>query len=108
MLPRGRAGTDQGHLIIHVLNRVGEFETQAPRRGNLTAHCGLGDNEVRLRGIDRGLLDRNLYAIRLPVELDEQVAFFHPVVVLNKHASHLTDDARCDERDVTIHVGIIG
>ncbi len=108
LLPRGRARTNQRDLIIHVLNRMGEFETQAPRRGHFTAHCGLGYNEVRLRGIDRGLLDRDLYAIRLRVELDEHVAFLHPVVVLNKHAGHLTDDARCDESHVTIHIGIIG
>ena len=33
---------------------------------------------------------------------------FHPVIVINKHASHLSDHARCHERDVAIHISIVG
>ena len=108
LLPRGRARTNQRDLIVHVLNRVGEFETQAPRRGHFTAHGGLGHHEVRLRGIDRGLLDRDLHAIRLRVQLDQHVALLHPVVILDQHPSHLTHDARCDEGHIAVHIGIIG
>ena len=90
LLPRRRARPQQRDLIIHVLNRVLELEAQTPRRGDLTAHCGLGDHEVRLRRIDRRLLDRDLDVIRLGVEFDEHVAFFHPIVVLHKHARHLS------------------
>ena len=67
----------------------------------------LGHHEFGLGGIDRRLFDRHLHSIRLGIEFDQHVAFFHPVVILDQNARHLARDARGDKSDVAIHVGVV-
>ena len=107
LLPCSDARPDQRDLIVHVFNRVLEFEAQASGLPNLTAHRGLCHNQISLHGIDRGLLDRDLHAIRFRIELDENVAFFDPIIVIDKDARDLSAHTRRHERDVAIHISVI-
>ncbi len=108
LFPGGRARANQRHLIVHVLNRVREFEAQAARRAHFTAHRRFGNGEIRLCGIDRSLLDRDLHAIGFRVEPDEHITLLHSIVIVDQDTRHLADDARCNEGHVAVHIGIIG
>ncbi len=58
--------------------------------------------------IQRGTLDRDLDLIRFLVKLDEQVALFHPIIIIDQDAADLADDPRSDERHVAVDISIIG
>ena len=107
LLPCGDARPNERDLVVHVFDRVLQFEAQAARLPDLAAHRGLGRYQLRLRGIDRRLFDRDLHAIRLGVELDQHVAFLHAVVVVDEDARDLARDARRDKSYVAIHISVI-
>jgi hypothetical protein len=75
---------------------------------DLTAHRRLCHYKLSLRRIDSGLLDCDLHAIRLRIELDQNITFFHAVVVVNQNASDLSAHARCHESYIAIHVSVVG
>ena len=60
---------------------------------------GLGHGGARLRKGD-------LQVRR--VQLDQQVALLHRLVVLHQHARHRAGDARRHRGDVAIHLGVVG
>ena len=55
-----------------------------------------------------GLLDRDLNLVRLLVELDQQVALFHAVVVVHQDLGHLAGHPGGDEGHVAVDVGVVG
>ena len=70
--------------------------------------CACGGDEIGLRGIDRRLGDVHLHLVRLLVELHQQIALVHAIVVIHQNAHHLAGHARGDERDVAVDVRIVG
>jgi hypothetical protein len=44
----------------------------------------------------------------LRVKLNQHVAFFHPIVVVDQNTGYLAADPRRDERHIPIHIGVIG
>src|SRR5436190_1756019 len=79
--PCGDARPDLRNLVVHIFNRVLEFETQTASLPDLTTYVRLRHDQFRLSGIDGSLLNRDSYAIRFRVELNEHVAFLDPIIV---------------------------
>jgi hypothetical protein len=107
-IQRRHRGAEIGNLVIDVLDGVLELEAVGPRLGYLTAHLGLGGHQVRFGHGDSSSLDSDLNLEGFLVKLDQQVSFFHPVVVIHQHAHHLSRHPGSNEGYVAIDIGVIG
>ena len=85
----GDLGAEQGDGVVDVLDRLLELPPLAAGLGQDAPHLGLRGGQVGFGGGHGRLLDVDLDLVRLPVELDQQVALPHPVVVLDQDAGHL-------------------
>ena len=61
-----------------------------------------------LAAVHRGFLDGHLNLVRLLVELDQQVALFHTVIVVHQHPRHLARHTRSHEGHMAVDIGVIG
>ena len=104
----GHGGAQLGNLVVDRFDGVLEFEAVAARLRDDGAHLVLGGQQVGLRDFDGGLLQIALHFVRLLVELDDEIASVDTIVVVDQHACDLPGDARGDERDVAVDVGIVG
>ena len=107
LVDTGNLGAQQGDLVVDVL--YGVLQRPAPAHGLRfdAAHFGPGHLQVCRRRIDSRLFDRDRDLKRLLVQLDQKVAFAHPVVVVDENARDLAFDAGGDERDVTVDICVI-
>ncbi len=104
---RGNLRSQYGDLVVHVLNGVIQIESQA---AHLTLDCvglRLGGDEISLRGVNGGLGDVDLDLVWFLVELHQQIAFVHPVVVIDQNANDLSGHARSYECHVPVDVGVV-
>ena len=85
-----------------------QLEAVGPGLGHLAAHLGLGGHQVGFGRRHGGFLDLDLNLVRLLVELDQQVALFHAVVVIHQDLGHLARHPGGDEGHVAVDVGVIG
>ena len=106
-LQRRDSGAQLGDLVVEVLDGVRQAEPLAARQPREPAHLRLRGDEVGLGGRNGGAGDVDLELVRLPVQLDEQVALVHAIVVVDEDTRHLAGNARRDERDVSVHEGIV-
>jgi hypothetical protein len=107
LVETGNLGAQQRDLVVDVLHGV--LERPAPAHGLRfkAAHFGPGHLQVCGRRIDRRLFDRDRDLKRLLVQLDQKVAFAHPVVVVHQNPRDLALDAGGHECDVTVDVCVI-
>src|SRR5262249_14045626 len=70
-------------------------------------HSSLRRHQLRLRRIDCRLFDGELHLQRLRIELDQNIAFFYPVIVIHQHTRNLSPNTRGNERDITVYVSVI-
>ncbi len=68
----------------------------------------LGHIHVGLGRVDRRLFQIDLNLIRLLVELDDQIALSHAVVIVDENLRHLSGNARGHKRHVTVDEGVVG
>ena len=104
----GDACVEEGDLVVDIFD--GMFECEACGAG-LTCEglgLGVGGGEIGLGCNDGGLGDVDLDLVGLLVELDEEVAFADAVVVIDVDAGDLAGDARGDEGEVAVDVGVVG
>ena len=94
-----------GFRVRHLVFR--RFHHRAVRGGR-DGNRGLllRNRRLRLRHGGARLRDGNLQIGR--VQLDQQVALLHGLVVLHQHAHHRAGDARRHGGDVAIHLGVVG
>ena len=85
-----------------------EAEAVAAGLGHDAADLILGHQDIRLGRVDRRLLQVDLDLIRLLVELHQQIALSHAIVVVDQNLGHLARDARRHERDVAVDIGVVG
>ena len=79
----------EGDLVVDILHRPLELPPQAARLSQDRSNLGLGGLEVGL-GADHGrLLDVDLHLVRFAIELDQQVALLHAIVVIDQDPGHL-------------------
>ena len=104
----GDIGADVGDLIVDVLHGVFELVAIAACLAGITAHLGLRRHPVPVRRRHRGLLDRNLDLIGLLVELDQQVALFHAVIVIHQDLHYLPRHPGRHKGHMAVHIGVIG
>jgi hypothetical protein len=95
------------YVVVEVLDRILQFPARAHRLCFETARRGHGHLQVRVLRVDGGLLlgDRDL--IRLLVQLGDEVAFAHTVIVIHQNPGDLACDAGSHERHVAIHISVI-
>ncbi len=72
-----------------------------------TAHLGPGRLQIRLCGIDGGLLHGDRVLKRLLVQLNKKISLVHAVVVIHQNPGNLAVDAGSDEGHVTVDESII-
>ena len=85
-LQRGDRGMQLGDLIFEVLNRVRQIESLAVRQSREARILGLRSQQVGLRDSYLSLRDIDLYLVRLLIELHQQIAFVHPIVIIDEYA----------------------
>ena len=107
LVDAGDLGVQQGDLVVDVLHGV--LQRPAPAHGLRfdATDFGPGHLQVRRSRIDSRRLDRDCDLKRLLVQLDQKVAFAHPVVVVHQNPRNLALDAGGDERHVTVDIGIV-
>ena len=107
-LQRRDVGPQHGNLVVHVFDRMLQFESIGPRLGHHRAHFVLRHQQICLRRGDHRFFQIDIDLKRLLVELNENVPLLHPVVVVDQNLHHLARHTRGDEGDVTVDVGIVG
>ena len=107
LVDAGNLGPQQGDLVVDVLHGV--LQRPAPAHGLRfdAAHFGPGHLQVRRRRVDGRLFDRDRDLKGLLVQLDQKVAFAHPVVVVHQNPGNLALDAGGDERHVAVDICIV-
>ena len=103
----GNAAHAEGDLVVHVLDGVLQVPALAPGLRFDSAHWACGRQQVGLAVSTRPLC-ATCDLVGLLVELREQIALVHAVVVVDQNPRDLAGDARRDEGDVPVHVGVIG
>ena len=90
LVERGDPRVQQGDLVVDILHGVLQVPAPAPGLRFDRAHRRGGCLQVCFRGVDRCLLlgDRNL--VRLLVQLGEEIALVHTVVVVHQNAGNLS------------------
>ena len=99
---------ERGKLVSHRFDGVLQIEPIAAGLRYRGMSLGLGGDHVRFCCMDRGFLDRHLNLIGLLVELDQQIAFLHAIVVVHQHASNLPRDPRRHKRHMAVDISIVG
>ena len=84
-----------------------ELEAIGPGQGQLAAHLGLGRRQVGFGHVHGGLLDLDLNLVGFLVELDQQVALFHAIIVIHKDTGYLAGHTGGHEGHMAIDVSVI-
>ena len=87
---------------------VWSFQRSAAGLGQDAPDLGLGGLEVGLGGDHGRLLDVDLHLVRFAIELDQQVALLHAVIVVDQDPGHLAGHPGRHERHVPVDVSVIG
>ena len=70
-------------------------------------HRGFSRLQVRGCGIDGRSFHSNRVLKRLLVELSENLAFVHAVIVIHQYPRDLAGDPRSDERHMAVNIGVV-